>query len=518
MFSRFEFKKADFRLKGNQDGVQISFDGKIVDKNLNLLEILLDEDGYPSVEVTGYLGFRIYRIIDLMAIQFKKIHLDESQLDEVVAFNINDDVFDLRCKNIGYRFKSGKVESTHHEGYYHIPTFTNYVINKEGEIRLNGSDKIVSVYRTKPGKKNVTGGYVCACLYSFNGKSLTIGRHRALALTFLDYPNNVDDLVVNHKDGVPGNDSIDNLEFCTRGENNKHARDNGLRTQQIPIIARNVFTGERTTYYSMAECERDLKIHWDTLIRRLADKDRFGEVLHCGYQVKYATDTDEFPDVEDPEQAVKEAKQHVEIQSFNCLTKEILTHDSIAAAAKTLDLVHATISWKLANPNGKPHKGYHFRLRPDEEFPESTEEEIAESLQPYIKVVHAHNLLDNNEMVFSTMQDAIRWYGVDFSESLRNGKQPIYEDGWRFRVGGEWEEIADEDIDDVLYRLQKCVQSYDVSTGAVLFFQTSAAAAKHFGMCSKAIRLAASTRGVKIYKGHRFRLGKDLTESWPIND
>ena len=46
-------------------------------------------------------------------------------------------------------------------------------------------------------------------------------------LAFCPHPD-ADELTVNHKDGNKQNNSLDNLEWCTIAENNKHARRLGL--------------------------------------------------------------------------------------------------------------------------------------------------------------------------------------------------------------------------------------------------------------------------------------------------
>jgi hypothetical protein len=95
---------------------------------------------------------------------------------------------------------------------------------RRGDYEIYEDGTIISYVRSiegRPLKHNLNRGYYTVEL---NGKEHKV--HRLLAECFIPNPDNLP--MVNHKDGVKTNISIDNLEWSTARDNVLHAYANGL--------------------------------------------------------------------------------------------------------------------------------------------------------------------------------------------------------------------------------------------------------------------------------------------------
>ncbi|WAG77023.1 NUMOD4 motif-containing HNH endonuclease [Metapseudomonas furukawaii] len=68
-----------------------------------------------------------------------------------------------------------------------------------------------------------------------DGAQISIKIHRLVAEAFLESP--LINQVVNHKDGNKQNNRVQNLEWVSYSENNRHAMQTGLRDHIKPVIA-----------------------------------------------------------------------------------------------------------------------------------------------------------------------------------------------------------------------------------------------------------------------------------------
>lgn len=136
-----------------------------------------------------------------------------------------------------------------------------YLVSSQGRIWLrshpaaDGRMMSARLVKCKPHKKD---GYV-RFNFKYKGAHQCKTLHRAVAEAFIPNPNNLPQ--INHINGDKTDNRVENLEWCTASENQKHALANGLRTLNCPstskMVAAYTLNGElAATYPSAAEASR----------------------------------------------------------------------------------------------------------------------------------------------------------------------------------------------------------------------------------------------------------------------
>lgn len=140
--------------------------------------------------------------------------------------------------------------------------YNNYYL-KKGQILKIQHNSRVDVYEVHLYKNNYRKCYTL---------------HRLVAEAFLYNDDPINKTTVNHKDGNRANNTVENLEWCSYSENEKHSYDvlkrciNATEVKKRQCIAILKDTKEKNTYESIAETSRKTGIS-ETQIRRIAKKE-----------------------------------------------------------------------------------------------------------------------------------------------------------------------------------------------------------------------------------------------------
>ena len=517
MFKRYTYVEGLTNLDNNEEGILINILGQIKDKYGNDLTITRDAQDHKVVNVQSWDGKRDYRVIDLVALQFKSLKIPKESFGKVIAFVIDGNKNNTHAVNIGYRFEGGKLEVAGYPGFYHIPSCTAFGINEEGDLLTISTGTHTRKWQVTPANKdtNSKGGYYVTTAWFSKARTIGLFRHRALCLVFKDYPDNVDKMTVNHKNGVPGDDWLDNLEWVTRGQNNLHAYVNDLKNQHKRVLCRDVRTGEVVEYYSISECSRVLGYASDETIRFRLYKSKFSQVFEDGKQFKLKNDTRDWIIPRDSEAAIKTAMQKIPVKVRNCSNLIEINYPTIIDAGFATGIKSGTIQWRLSRNDDSPLFGYQFKYFNDSTiWSNFTKQNLQDSLVPNSFSVDCRNYITGENISFDSVNLAVQYIGNNnIAILLRGGEQPLLSSGWHVKfTDQEWEEF--DDFEKEMYKRTKDITAREESTGKIIIAASSRELSNQLKLDPKRIRSAAMTRGNKIYDGYRFRLGVS-NDPWP---
>ncbi len=354
----------------------VSDDGQVFSIEKGEIPIHTDSTGHLVVHADLWDGLGDYRLDLLILIAHGRLRLPTKFLHYVDTFRLDGNPDNYHPNNIGYRYKE-PIECDEYPGFYYIPFFNLYVINREGIVlEWVSGDRVKSYAVFNKGRvKGVTGGYHQFSLESDVGK-FGIGRHRLLCLTFKPYPDHVDKLDVNHLDGIPGNDWLDNLEWSTRSRNIVHAYENGLRSQNFVLYAKNVFTGEERQFYSAQEAKRQINGDVHAILRRVNDG---SQKLYTGGWLFKSDPSEPWREVQDPHKELNALSNSTKCLSKNVFTGEVREHESASRIGIDLGFEkHQTPRSYLNKGLTRPYFGYTFKFASDPTpWPEYSERELA---------------------------------------------------------------------------------------------------------------------------------------------
>lgn len=313
-------------------------------------------------------------------------------------------------QNITYRFTKGPLECPFYPGYFYIPGFSRYVINTGGDLILVKTAQTRKWWKAVPPKPTTRGGYFILRLMADDGEYRSMYRHRALALVFKPYVLHPSHLVVNHLNGVGGDDRLENLEFCSQAENIQHAYDFGLFSgKTISIDAWNWKTDEKRSFDTLQACADALGFCYPTLYgrlkrgndRRYSDGWRFKRQSEMWLPLKVRA-------------GQNDGVQPVIIR--NVFTEEKLIFPSVGDAAKHTNQLSGSVRRQCELAPSIPLNGWNFRyLNSFEGWPQYTDKHRQIFRDRPLRAgagVEVYDLEQNAELFFTSMDEAAQHFNL----------------------------------------------------------------------------------------------------------
>ncbi len=263
--------------------------GVVTDRSGSAMEPYIDSNGLKRILLRGDNGKETRPFLARLVLRsFRPLDQD---IVEAYMSGIHLDGDKLNCSIHNLKWSDAKmIPPTPKDDYefFPIPGYSLYKINKAGQIQLRFTNKPVSYYSPESTYHRVS---------IVNDKSVrsNVGIHRLLALTFLEHPYDTYHLIINHKDGNPANNKVENLEWVTHTDNINHAYYTGLRSETRKIKLMNPVNREVIVMASLNDAARFLKCNPGALHGVINDR-KMTQRSYRGFYIKYEDDNTDWPD------------------------------------------------------------------------------------------------------------------------------------------------------------------------------------------------------------------------------
>lgn len=311
-------------------------------------------------------GNREYELAYVLMVTYGKFNYPIDVLKELKVGYTDKNSLNCFVNNL-YVYFQEPIPVTLRPGFYYIPYYSSGCINREGVvIRFEDGKELVQNIRKYASTdiKNRTGGYIAYRLTPDIGSATIAYRHRLLLMTFSKYDTNPANLVVDHINGIPGDDRLENLEFVTKAVNNKRAIDNGLCPNSlIKVHYFNWRTKEEAHYPSIVKAAENTKLTYSAITKRIKFPTKRYLDGHC-----YKID-DGLPF--ELEHAIHSTGVEADIVAKNILTGEIIIAPNATKLSELINVSATSITTGAKDKTFKPIKQYIFKyLLDDIDFPE----------------------------------------------------------------------------------------------------------------------------------------------------
>lgn len=234
------------------------------------------------------------------------------------------------------------TEHTAVKGFFKHPYFPHIFLSRDGSV-YNDLTQSFMEFRVSKGYLNIS--------------RLGTSVHRLMCETFLEIPAHLKDgkVVVNHLNGIPSDNRLENLEWTTYKGNADHAYRTGLRKDNTPVHVKDLRSGEVVKHYSLQGAARahgvnGACIHW------FLKSENFGKVFRKFFVV--IREGSEWPSTDQSAMNPKGSGYEREVYVEDYRENKKLVFKNLYHAAEHLEMQMATIYARLRKVASKGLNGY----------------------------------------------------------------------------------------------------------------------------------------------------------------
>jgi hypothetical protein len=207
----------------NYDNYSVSISGTIKNNTTERILKYYIRNGYPSITLSKDNKKKTFNIHTLVASHF--LQKPEGQF---VVNHKNENKSDNRLENLEYltyaentKYSASSKRTKNSISFdltqfQEIPNYTMYMISRNGEIYSKKINRLCCV-------TILPNGYHKMKLKSDIGVYKDYYIHVLVAMTYLNYTPSTNKIVINHINGIKGNNQLNNLEIISHKDNMKHS-------------------------------------------------------------------------------------------------------------------------------------------------------------------------------------------------------------------------------------------------------------------------------------------------------
>jgi len=311
----------------------------------------------------------------------------------------NSKVIGLKC---GY-LMIFKKPIYHGDGFYIIPGFTNFAINKNGIIKSLKFGRLL--------KSAVNSyGYPYVNMYDPDkGRWRSVCIHILLARTFITNKDPSSLFFVNHKNGIKLDFNLKNLEWVSSLRNNIHAIENGLRKDNVPCKIRDIETLDITHFPSIGICLKTLGFSRTNVnILKKFNNTQIPHLLFNRYEIKLEADTSNWFYTKENKDVIKYLNTGP-YEAKNTLTGMVYEASTIRELAEKIEISEDKISCALKQLIMKSFDNFLIRKKSSEHWPEKFEQVIFYKPRKFLLT----NKITREEIYFDSLRKVTAFLGID---------------------------------------------------------------------------------------------------------